>query len=230
MPSQTALLEARNLARRHPDGRRWLLQDVSLEVQAAARLSVAGPSGSGKTLLLRALAMLDPLDDGEVRWKGRPVRRDGIPAFRKVVVYLHQRPALWEETVEAALRGPYWLAVHRRQTFDGARIVKLLGQLGRNESFLGKRAADLSGGEMQIVSLLRALQLDPTVLLLDEPTAALDRQTAAAVEGLLRDWVGDASGGRALVWVTHDTDQARRVAERTLPIKNGTIRDAGSTS
>ena len=230
MPSQTVLLEARNLARRHPDGRRWLLQDVSLEVQAAARLSIAGPSGSGKTLLLRALAMLDPPDHGEVRWRGRPVRRDGIPPFRKAVIYLHQRPALWEETVEAALRRPFSLAVHRRQTFDADRIGKLLGQLGRNESFLDKRTADLSGGEMQIVSLLRALQLDPTVLLLDEPTAALDRQTAAAVEKLLRDWVGGTSGGRALVWVTHDADQARRVAQRTLPIKNGTIPDASSTS
>jgi len=230
MPSQTALLEARNLARRHPDGRRWLLQDVSLEVQAAARLSVAGPSGSGKTLLLRALAMLDPPDHGEVRWRGRPVRREGIPPFRKAVIYLHQRPALWEETVEGALRRPFSLAVHHELRFDNDRIVRLLEQLHRERSFLDKRIADLSGGEIQIVSLLRALQLDPTVLLLDEPTAALDRQTAAAVEELLRDWVGGASGGRALAWVTHDTDQARRVAQRTLPIKNGAIRDAGSTS
>lgn len=230
MPSETTLLEARNLTRRHPDGRRRLLADVSLEVDAAMRLSVAGPSGSGKTLLLRALAVLDPLDEGEVLWKGEPVRREAVPRFRKAVVYLHQRPALGEETVEAALRRPLALAVHRGLRFDAARLVKLLGQLHRDESFLEKRTADLSGGEIQIVSLLRALQLDPTVLLLDEPTAALDRQTAAAAEQLLEDWVGDSSAGRALLWVTHDPQQARRVAQEVLLIRNGKIRDASSTA
>lgn len=229
MSSETILLAARNIAR-HGDGRRWLIKDVSLEVAPAARLSIAGPSGSGKTLLLRALAVLDPLDQGEVCWKGRPVRRDLIPPFRKAVVYLHQRPALWEETVEGALRGPLSLAVHRGREFRKDRIVELLGQLGRGESFLAKRTADLSGGEIQIVSLLRALQLDPTLLLLDEPTAALDARTAEAVEGLLRDWVADSPDRRATVWVTHDAKQARRVAERTLQINNGTIRDGRSTA
>jgi putative ABC transport system ATP-binding protein len=230
MPTETTLLTARNIARRHPDGHRWLLQDVSLEVPAAGRLSIAGPSGSGKTLLLRALAMLDRLDGGQVRWKGQPVTRDSIPQFRKAVSYLHQRPALWDETVEAALRAPFALAVHHRGQFDRGRIVRLLEHLGRDESFLAKRTADLSGGEMQIAALLRALQLDPTVLLLDEPTAAVDPQTAAAVEELLGDWVGNSSDGRALVWVTHDAEQARRVAEKTLYMRDGAIRDGTSST
>jgi putative ABC transport system ATP-binding protein len=230
MPSETILLQARNVARRHPDGRRWLVKDVSLDVPAAVRLSITGPLGSGKTLLLRALAMLDPLDRGEVRWKGRPVRRDAIPPFRKAVVYLHQRPALGEETVEAALRRPFSLGVHRRQEFHRPRIVGLLEQLGRDESFLANRAADLSGGEIQIASLLRAIQLEPIILLLDEPTAALDRQTATAVEELLWCWVAESSGRRALVWVTHDAKQARRVAEKTLEVKNGMIHDGSSAA
>ena len=229
MSTEPTLLQARNIARRHPDGHRWLLQDVSLEVPAAGRLSIAGPSGSGKTLLLRALAMLDRLEGGEVRWKGRPVGRDGIPQFRKAVLYLHQRPALWDETVEAALRAPFALAVHQRGQFDRGRIVRLLERLGRDESFLAKRSADLSGGELQIAALLRAVQLDPIILLLDEPTAAVDPQTAAAVEELLGDWVGNSSDGRALVWVTHDAEQARRVADTTLHMRNGTIQGKKGT-
>lgn len=72
MPPKTILLEARSIGRRHPAGGRWLLENVSLAIHAGTRISVAGASGSGKTLLLRALVMLDPLNGGQVRWKGHP--------------------------------------------------------------------------------------------------------------------------------------------------------------
>lgn len=230
MRCDTLLLEAQDIARRRPEGRGWLLKRVSLEIRAGTRLSVAGSSGSGKTLLLRALALLDPLDHGQIRWKGRPVARNEIPDFRRAAIYLHQRPALLEEKVEAALRRPFSLSAHRRRRFDKDRILELLGQLGRDESLLAKAAGDLSGGEIQIVALLRVLQLDPTMLLLDEPTAALDPQTTAAVEGLVQRWVEDSSERRAMVWVTHDAAQARRVAERTLHMQDGRMRDEGHTS
>ena len=229
MPCNTALLEARNITRRHADGHGRLLDDVSLEVHAAQRLAVTGASGSGKTLLLRALTMLDPLDGGQVRFKGDLVHRDGIPEFRRQAIYLHQRAALMEEQVEAALRRPLKLFAHRRRRFDKDRITEWLGQLGRDESFLAKQVGDLSGGEIQIAALLRAVQLDPAVLLLDEPTAALDRQTTAAVEKLLSDWVAESPHSRAMVWVTHDARQARRVADKTLCMEEGRIEDgAGS--
>ncbi len=225
MVRDAPLLDARNLGRRHPDGRRWLLENVSLEIHAGARLSVSGPSGSGKTLLLRALAMLDPLDEGRVCFKGRPVRHDGMAGFRGAAIYLHQRPALPEDHVEAALRRPFSLTVHHHRQFDPPRILAWLEQLNRDASFLAKSTGDLSGGETQVVALLRALQLDPTVLLLDEPTAALDASTTATVEELLTDWVQNSAEDRAIVWVTHDTQQARRVAETTLHMHHGRITD-----
>jgi len=226
MSAGLPLLEARNVARRHPDGPGWLLDHVSLEIRAGARLSISGPSGSGKTLLLRALALLDPLDEGDVTWQGRPVRGNEVPDFRRRVVYLHQRPALIGATVEAALRRPFSLRVHHRRQFDRDRIVAWLEELGRDVSFLGKPVGELSGGESQIAALLRALQLDPAVLLLDEPTAALDPPTVAAVEGLLRNWVEEQSGERATVWVTHHAGQAARVGERIVRIENGRIANA----
>ena len=230
MPSEAVLLEACHLTRRRPDGQRRLLQDVSLSLMAGTRLSVAGPSGAGKTLLLRALALLDPLDGGEVRFQGVTVRRDAIPRFRREVIYLHQRPALWDETVADALERPYRLAIHRDQQFQRRRIVEALEFLGRDESFLAKRAGDLSGGEGQLVALLRAWQLDPTVMLLDEPTSGLDPGTAAAVEKLLTLWVDDRPEARATVWVTHDARQAARVADRTLLIRDGQLaEDAAPT-
>ncbi len=227
MTSSTALLHAENVARRHPDGRRWLLEDVSLEVDAGSRLSVVGASGSGKTLLLRAMVLLDPLDGGRVCWRGSPVRHDRIPGFRSAAIYLHQRPALLEDEdhVEAALRRPFSLKVHHHRQFDRQQILRWLDRLGRGASFLAKRTGDLSGGEIQVVALLRALQLDPAVLLLDEPTAALDPPTTAAVENLVRHWVEDSTEGRAFVWVTHDPQQAGRVAQTTLHMHRGRIRD-----
>jgi len=225
-PEKPPLLEARNLVRRHPDGRRWLLDDVSLEVHAAARISVTGPSGAGKTLLLRALAMLDPLDGGQLFWKGRPVVGKDVPRFRRDLLYLHQRSAMLQQTVEAALRRPFLLAVHRQRQFDRGRLVGWLGELGRGESFLRKRTDDLSGGETQIVALLRALQLDPSVLLLDEPTAALDSSTTSAVEELLKRRLAESPHAPAMVWVTHDAKQGRRVAERTLRMEAGRLQGA----
>jgi putative ABC transport system ATP-binding protein len=217
------LLEARNLRRWHPDHRHWLLDDISLTIAAADRLAVAGPSGAGKTLLLRALALLDPLDGGQICWQGSPVWHDRVPLLRKAAIYLHQRASLLGEKVEAALQRPFSLAVHRDRQFDRPRITTWLARLGRDGSFLQKSVAELSGGEIQIAALLRALQLDPHILLLDEPTAALDPQTALTVEALLDDWVGQSADGRAFVWVTHDADQAQRVGRRILHVQEGRI-------
>jgi putative ABC transport system ATP-binding protein len=101
----------------------------------------------------------------------------------------------------------------------------MLSQLGRDEAFLGKPVGELSGGESQLVALLRAIQLDPKVLLLDEPTAALDSGATAAVEKLVGNWLAESPRTRATVWVTHAADQARRVAERTIRIDRGKILD-----
>jgi putative ABC transport system ATP-binding protein len=221
----TAVLDARQVSRRHPDGRQWLLEDVSLTVHAGERIALVGPSGSGKTLALRALVLLDPLDSGEIRWQGRVVRREMIPAFRARAIYLHQRPAFSRDTVEAVLRRPFALRAHRARRFDRDWVLDHLKHLGRDASFLEKRIRDLSGGEMQITALLRALELEPGMLLLDEPTAALDTQTAAAAEEMISGWVDDAPDRRAFLWVGHDQTQARRVTERSAAIHNGRLTD-----
>jgi putative ABC transport system ATP-binding protein len=218
-----SLLEARQLGRRHPNGQTWLLEDLSLELSAGDRLVVAGPSGAGKTLLLRALALLDPLDHGEVCWQGKAIHRDRVPAYRAQTVYLHQRPALAAETVEGALRQPFSLRVHQARAFDRQWIVDQLQALGRDAAFLDKRVRDLSGGEGQITALLRAMQLQPQVLLLDEPTAAMDPRTAQAAEQLLDRWIQQRPDQRARIWVSHDRQQAERVGNRRITIEAGRL-------
>ncbi|MGO9108352.1 MAG: ATP-binding cassette domain-containing protein [Thermoguttaceae bacterium] len=223
MPQKGALLEAEHIGRRHPDGKTWLLEDVTLAIEPGARLALIGPSGAGKTLLLRALARLDPLDRGEVRYRGQGIHHNALPHYRASAIYLHQRAALIEDTVEAALRKPYTLNVHRHRRFDGGRVVDLLSDLGRDAAFLEKKVTELSGGEIQITALARALQLDPTILFLDEPTAALDGPTATTVEQLIDRWLAQ-SAQRAMIWVSHNEAQARRVARTAIRMEAGRLK------
>jgi putative ABC transport system ATP-binding protein len=199
------------------------LSGICLELRAGDRLAIIGPSGAGKTVLLRTIAMLDPIEEGTIRLRGRAILPDAIPQYRSEVVYLHQRPALLDGNVATNLEHPYSLKVHRMKSFDRDRIVALLGELRRAESFLEKSGRDLSGGEAQIVALLRAIQLDPAILLLDEPTASLDPGAARSIEGLIRRWLEEDSGGRAVVWISHDTEQARRVGTRRLSMDSGRL-------
>lgn len=221
MDRRKPVLQACGLGRRKPGSDQWLIRGICMAILPGDRIALGGPSGSGKTVLLRALSLLDPIDEGSIEWKGEPIRGDALPAYRKEVLYVHQRPALLEGNVEENLRRPFSLKVHRGREFDRERIVALLEDLGRDAAFLWKSSRDLSGGEAQIVALLRAIQLDPTVLLLDEATAALDPATVAAVERLLDHWWSEAPGERAIVLISHNPEQAGRFADRRLHMSAG---------
>ena len=106
-----------------------------------------------------------------------------------------------------------------------AAVTTLLEHAGKTPSFLGKNAADLSGGEAQVASLIRSLQLNPEVLLLDEPTAALDPTSSRDVEALINAWFA-ADNARAYIWVSHDLEQARRMSEIHLQMSAGVLSGA----
>ena len=151
-PSNCAL-NVIKIGRRDPKTEEWLIRDVTFSVNFGDRLGVLGPSGAGKTVLLRALALLDPLDTGTVLFQGQVVGGDEVPRYRSQVIYLHQKPALQEGTVEDNLRLPFALKTHRERRFDRGLTAELLASLGRDTAFLDKSSRDLSGGEAQIVAL-----------------------------------------------------------------------------
>ena len=184
-------LEATDITRRA--GGRTLLDHVSLALGDGDRLVVTGPVGSGKTLLLRALAWLDPLDEGIIRWNGRAVGGSFVPRYRRHVVYVHQRPVFLAETVRDEIKMAR--RRHAPETTADPPLSAWLARLGLSEAFLDRPTGPLSGGQRQLAALLRTLALDPHVLLLDEPTASLDAAAARAVESLLVAWVDGKDAG-----------------------------------
>ncbi|MFL9871740.1 ABC transporter ATP-binding protein [Paraburkholderia megapolitana] len=229
MTSASPLVAATDIARRDPQHGRWLLHPASLALHGGERLSITGPSGSGKSVFLRALALLDPLDGGHVEWHGKRVARAAIPRYRRSIAYIRQRPALLDGTVEDNLRYPFTLRAYRDLQFERERVASLALQAGRDNDFLDRRASELSGGEAQIAALIRVLQLDPEVLLLDEPTASLDPASSHAIEGLIGAWFDAGTArdtARASVWVSHDPAQAERMSERHLSMQAGVLDEA----
>ncbi len=213
------VLQARGLRFAIDD--RLLWHDLDLNLAPGERLAIAGPSGSGKTLLLRTLAALEPIQTGEITFQGRALADWSLPEYRAHVVYLSQRPALPDGTVAEALRAPFHFHVRRHLQFPAEQARQLLQTLGRDETFQRQQTQRLSGGEAQIVAMLRALLTAPDVLLLDEPTASLDAGTVAAMETLIANWL-QQSPERACVWTSHDRLQLERTSDRVLPLASGT--------
>lgn len=213
--SQPILLTAQDLSCTVSGRQLW--RAIGLEIGAGERWAVTGPSGSGKTVFLRTLAGLMPRQTGEIRLRGRPFDQIWAPAWRAQVVYVPQRPALPEGSVQTALAAPFGFRVHRDRAFSPEEAGRYLSQVGMAADFLRQDVATLSGGEAQVVAVLRALLIQPSILLLDEPTASLDPARAANVETLVRHWQ-TAAPDRACVWTSHDPAQLTRVSDLRLPI------------
>lgn len=209
------LLDVRDLACTVGDRNLW--HELSFTLQAGERLAVAGPSGSGKTLLLRTLAGLRDASAGTICFQDKPIADWPMPAYRARVTWVPQRPTLPEAHVRQILDAPFALRIHRHHSCPIETVYHYLDQLKLSQSFLDQRSEDLSGGETQIVATLRAMLIEPTLLLLDEPTASLDGSRAAGIESLLDYWLRQKPD-RAYLWTSHDADQLARVADRTLDL------------
>lgn len=205
------MLQLRDVARN------GLLRPVTLTVGPGQRMVVAGPSGCGKTLLLRSIAELDP-HEGTVLLDARPSRTWGIPAWRSHVMYIPQRPTFPTGTVRAALQAGFAFRAHQGRSYSEARALELLDVLGRPAELLDQSTMRLSGGESQSIALVRAVLLEPRVLLADEITAALDADLARRVETFLLDW-SIAEDQRAVVWVGHNDAENQRVGTAAITLE-----------
>lgn len=179
---------------------------ISVKLDVRECVVVTGPSGSGKSLFLRALADLDP-NEGDIRL-GSTLRQDFAPAqWRRRVGLLPAESHWWASTV-----GEHFPA------YDG---MQMFSELGFERGVLDWSVARLSSGERQRLALLRVLANQPRVLLLDEPTANLDKTNVRRVETLINGYVGDNNA--CVLWVTHSKSQARRVADRVVQFSAGRL-------
>jgi len=195
-----------------------VLDGVSIRLPVGASC-VAGPSGSGKSTLLRLLNRLADPDAGRVVYEGIEVREREPLALRREVALVPQLPALIEGSVHDNIAYGPRLAGH---SFDARASLELAGL---DPDFEHRDSAKLSVGEQQRVMLARALALQPRVLLLDEPTSALDQEARDAVEATLKRL--HARTAIASVLVTHDMDQARRLAEYVVRLDDGEVVSEG---
>jgi len=192
----------------------------SFSVERGECVALSGPSGCGKTLLLRALADLDPAE-GKIRLDGED--RKGIPAplWRRQVGWLPAESSWWNErvgehfpisgNVDATSSSRFFAGSERDED-----VASTLGRLGFEEDVLGWRVDRLSTGERQRLALFRLLLNEPQVLLLDEPTAALDPANVHLVEAVIAET--RRMTGAAVLWISHDPEQISRAADRHLQL------------
>lgn len=198
---------------------------IDLLVPAGTTTALIGPSGAGKSTLLRMLNGLVWPDAGVVRFRGEPLPRKGLPALRRQIGYGVQGGALLphidaRENVALVARFLGW----DRQRID-RRIEELAAIVRLPSDSLQRFPRQLSGGQAQRVSLMRALMLDPEVLLLDEPLGALDPMTRFDLQQDLRD--AFARLGKTVVLVTHDLAEAAFLADRAVLLRDGHIVQEG---
>jgi sulfate transport system ATP-binding protein len=198
------------------------LDDVSVDVAAGSLTALLGPSGSGKSTLLRIIAGLETADSGDVSIDGVDVT--GRPPQKRGVGFVFQHYAAFKHmTVYDNVA--FGLKIRKRPKAEIADRVGQLLKLVQLEGLAKRYPSQLSGGQRQRMGLARALAIDPSVLLLDEPFGALD----ARVRAELREWLRrlhDETHTTTVI-VTHDQEEAMEVADEVAVMSQGRIEQVG---
>jgi len=196
----------------------------SLHIERGETLTVVGPNGAGKSTLLLALARLLKPSRGEIIYDGKSLKQWNELDYRRRISFVFQSPLLMDMTVEQNIA----LGLKFRGTSKEerqSRAQKWMKQLGV-ELLAKRRAGQLSGGEAQRVSLARAFVLEPELLLLDEPFAALDPPTRSKLMEDLATLLKEDQ--RTAVFVTHNLNEAAKLSHRIAVIVGGKLRQVGT--
>lgn len=204
------MLNVDHLRVEYPAGkgsRKTAVDDVTFEIAEGEVVALLGPSGCGKSSLLRAVAGLEPLAGGDVRWQGGSVAH--VPVYKRGFGLMFQDGQLFVHR-DVAGNVAYGLVSWDRADRE-RRVGEMLGLVGLT-GYERRRVETLSGGERQRVALARSLAPAPRLLMLDEPLSALDRTLRERLTGEMREILHSARS--TALYVTHDHAEARTVADR----------------
>ena len=204
-----------------------VLKDVDLEVAPGEVLVVIGPSGSGKSTLIRTVNRLEPIQSGRIEVNGKELRDDprSVLAVRREVGMVFQQFNLFPHmtVLENVTLAPIKVRGLSKEEAE-RRAMELLERVGIADQ-AGKYPSQLSGGQQQRAAIVRAVAMEPKIMLFDEPTSALDPEMVGEVLDVMREL---ARSGMTMVVVTHEMGFARDVADRVVFMDEGRIVEEGS--
>lgn len=200
-----------------------VLKGINGKIQKGTITTIIGPSGSGKSTILSLCNLLSTPTEGEIFIRGKEIREWDVQKLRCYVGIAFQSAPLIKGSALDNLMLPAKL--HGRTL---AQPKKYMEYVGLSEDLLDRPAKELSGGQRQRLSLARTLVNDPSILLLDEVTSALDSISSHEVEELIKKL--NHEHGTTILWVTHDLDQAKRVGDQTWLVLDGKLIEAGPTN
>ena len=222
MATSAELIRVEHVFKLYNGGAVKALNDCSLSIQKGEVVAIIGPSGSGKSTLLRCLNLLEVPSEGQIIFNGVDItnKKVDINRHRRKMGMVFQHFNLFPNmTVKKNITlAPVQLGLKKQEEAD-AQAMKLLERIG-----LANKADEfpnmLSGGQKQRIAIVRALAMEPEVMLFDEPTSALDPEMVGEVLDLMRDL---ANEGMTMAVVTHEMGFAREVATRVIFMDGGRI-------
>lgn len=218
---EAAYVELRNINKTFGDFK--ASDDVSFSVEKGRLIGLLGPSGSGKTTILRILAGLETADSGDIYIGGERV--NDIPASKRGIGFVFQSYALFRyktvfDNIAFGLKIAKWNKADIKARVE--ELIELVGLKGMEKRYPNQ----LSGGQRQRVAFARALAVQPQLLLLDEPFAAIDAKVRKELRSWLRELISTV--GITSIFVTHDQDEAIEVADKIIVTNKGRVEQIGS--
>ena len=227
MTTNNALISVKNLSKHFNGGEVRALEDINADIHKGEVVVVIGPSGSGKSTFLRCLNLLETPTDGSILFNGVDItdRKVNINVHRQKMGMVFQHFNLFPHMtiLENMTLAPTHLLKKSKEEAE-AKAMQLLQRVG-----LADRAdaypSQLSGGQKQRIAIVRALMMEPEVMLFDEPTSALDPEMVGEVLEVMKDL---AREGMTMVVVTHEMGFAREVGSRVIFMDGGVIVEEGT--
>ncbi len=223
------IISVKDLVKEYNGGKVVALNHCNLDIKKGEVVAIIGPSGSGKSTMLRSLNLLEEPTSGEIDFEGVNLASKGIDINvhrqKMGMVFQHFNLFPHKTVIENIMMAPVTLKLASKEEAE-AQAMKLLERVGladKKDEFPNM----LSGGQKQRIAIVRALAMQPEVMLFDEPTSALDPEMVGEVLDVMREL---ADEGMTMIVVTHEMGFAREVADRVIFMADGALVEEGTPS